>query len=139
MRRPCRQAQRRIRQGCGKKLRRAFRWRLTGEGPNNWLKKLAAENPAEAQFIKVQARPDEAKAELWHDFYWRAFEALRFDRQYGAFGGETAISFLAIDAYARRYCIEGEAFDRFLTFMTAIDAEWLQFVAEEAKKREADK
>jgi hypothetical protein len=49
---------------------------------------------------------------------------LRFDRQYGAMGGEMPISFLALDTYARRYGIEGEAFDRFLTFMTAIDDEW---------------
>lgn len=66
--------------------------------------------------------------EQWHGFYVRAFEVLRFDRQYGAMGGQTPISFLAVDAYAKRYGINGEPFDRFLHFLTAIDAEWLEFV-----------
>lgn len=66
----------------------------------------------------------------------RAWQALRFDRQYFAFGGETPISFLALDRYARRYGIEGEAFDRFLAFMDAIDSEWLDHVAAQAKKTE---
>lgn len=48
-------------------------------------------------------------------------------------GGETFISFIALDAYARRYGIEGEAFERFHTFMTAIDDEWLDYVAKKAK------
>lgn len=54
---------------------------------------------------------------------------LRFDRQYGAFGGETPISFMALDGYARRYGIEGEAFERFLAFLTALDDEWLEYVS----------
>lgn len=66
----------------------------------------------------------------------RAWQALRFDRQYFAFGGETPISFLALDRYAQRYGIEGEAFDRFLAFMTEIDDEWLDHVAAQAKKTE---
>jgi len=64
----------------------------------------------------------------------RAWQALRFDRQYFAFGGETPISFMALDRYAQRYGIEGEAFDRFLAFMDAIDDEWLEYAAEKAKK-----
>lgn len=64
----------------------------------------------------------------------RAWQALRFDRQYFAFGGETPISFMALDGYARRYGIEGEAFDRFVAFMTEIDDEWLEYAAAKAKK-----
>lgn len=71
---------------------------------------------------------------MWHSFYLHAWEVLRFDRQYGAFGGETPISFMALDAYARRYGIEGEAFDRFLSFMTALDDEWLQYKAKQEKQ-----
>lgn len=88
--------------------------------------------PAEA----VPRRPREAEPEIWHEFYRRAWDALRFDRQYGAMGGETPISFVALDAYARRYGIEGEAFDRFHQFMTAIDGAWLDHVAERAKAAE---
>ena len=63
----------------------------------------------------------------------RAWERLKFDRQYGAFGGEGPISFVALDTYARRYGIEGEAFDRFLTFMTQLDDEWLEYAARNNK------
>lgn len=55
-------------------------------------------------------------------------------------GGETAIPYAALSQYARDYNIEGPDFDLFLTFMTAIDSEWLDHVvAEDAKQREADK
>lgn len=49
-------------------------------------------------------------------------------------GGETPISFMALDAYARRYGIEGEAFERFIIFMTAIDEEWLEYQAKQDKE-----
>ncbi|MER8540243.1 hypothetical protein NKH17_12390 [Mesorhizobium sp. M1334] len=80
-------------------------------------------------------RPEEARSERWHEFYRRAWNALQFDRQYGAMGGEMPISFVAYDAYARRYGIEGEAFERFHAFMIAIDTEWLNHVAEKAKEK----
>jgi hypothetical protein len=62
---------------------------------------------------------------------------LRFDRQYGAMGGETPIGFMALDTYARRYGIEGEAFERFLAFMTAIDDEWLDYLSHTQTKADA--
>jgi len=52
-------------------------------------------------------------------------------------GGELPISFVALDTYARRYGIEGEAFDRFHTFMTAIDEEWLSHQAKRQKQEGA--
>lgn len=36
---------------------------------------------------------------------------------------------MALDGYARRYGIDGEAFERFLAFMTALDDEWLEYVS----------
>jgi hypothetical protein len=48
-------------------------------------------------------------------------------------GGETPIGFMALDAYARRYGIEGKMFERFHTFMTAIDDEWLTYGAKQPK------
>lgn len=77
--------------------------------------------------MPIEKPPAGAEPAAWHEFYWRAWQVLRFDRQYGAMGGETPISFIALDAYARRYSIEGEAFERFLTFMTAIDDEWQEY------------
>lgn len=52
-------------------------------------------------------------------------------------GGEYPISFMALDAYARRYGIEGEAFENFIAFVRAIDFEWIAISAERAA-RDAD-
>ncbi|RWQ16087.1 hypothetical protein [Mesorhizobium sp.] len=139
MRRPCRQEKGRVRPGRNKKLTAAFRYDLERNGQNKWLAKIAAEFPLELPKEKVPTRPEEARAEYWHDFYWRAWEALRFDRQYGAMGGESPIAFIAYDAYAKRYGLEGEAFERFHAFMTAIDTEWLIHIANKTKEREANK
>lgn len=108
---------------------------MSGEGQSKWLKKLASEYPGEIAPTAIPKPPPDAAPELWHDFYWRAFEALRYDRQYGAFGGESPISFLAIDAYARRYGIDGEGFDRFLSLVNAVDDTWLDWKAEKAKEK----
>lgn len=135
MRRSRRQAAGRVHGNRSKKLRAAFRWRLSGEGPSRWLEKLATEYPGEIAQDEIPKPPVEATPELWHDFYWRAFEALRYDRQYGAFGGESPIGFVAIDAYARRYGIDGDAFDRFMRLVNAIDDEWLGWKAERAKDK----
>nr|WP_280954423.1 hypothetical protein [Mesorhizobium soli] len=42
---------------------------------------------------------------------------------------------MALDTYARRYGIEGEAFDRFLAFMSALDDEWLDHAAQQQKSQ----
>ncbi|TPM19772.1 hypothetical protein [Mesorhizobium sp. B2-3-6] len=137
MRRPGRQEEGRIRRGRHKKLTAAFRYDLKRKGLDTWLLKLAAQYPNEFPNSQLPSRPVEAKAEAWHSFYWRAWEALRFDRHYGAFGGESPISFVTLDTYARRYGIEGEAFENFHRFMTAIDTEWLLYRAEKDKEEEA--
>jgi len=62
---------------------------------------------------------------------------LRFDRQYGAMGGQSPILFTAIDCYAHRYGIEGEEFDIFRHLLTAIDTEWLLWAAEREKEEAA--
>jgi hypothetical protein len=135
VRRRRRQAQSRVRGSRLKKLTAAFRYDLERKGHHEWLAELHREYPDEVPAETLPKRPDEARSERWHDFYRRAWDVLRFDRQYTEGGGETPISFLALDAYARRFGIEGEAFDRFHTFMTAIDADWLTHVAEKARER----
>lgn len=40
------------------------------------------------------------------------------------------ISFAAIDAYARRYCVAGPSFDRLLRFVSAIDFAYLEIQRE---------
>ncbi|WP_421522350.1 phage tail assembly chaperone [Ochrobactrum quorumnocens] len=64
----------------------------------------------------------------------RAWHFLRYDRQYGAMGGESPISFLAMDCYARRYGIDGVFFDTFRALISALDAEWLDHLNETNKQ-----
>lgn len=53
-------------------------------------------------------------------------------------GGESPISFLSIDTYARRYEIRGIEFETFLAFVSAMDEEYLEHAQREAEKeREA--
>lgn len=74
-------------------------------------------------------------AEPWHDFYWQAWHALRYDRAYvGQAGVEMPITFAAMDTYARRYGIEGEAFDRLLRFVSVIDFAYLEIQRKAAEK-----
>ncbi|MQW24290.1 hypothetical protein [Sinorhizobium meliloti] len=95
------------------------------------------ENPEEAEFIGVPEVPDDAEVEPWHGLYFRAWEALRFDRFYGALGGETSISYGAISRYASDHGITGDDFASFVHFLQALDAEWLQHLASNAKNRGA--
>ena len=67
---------------------------------------------------------------------WRAWHALRHDRQYGAFGGQSQISFLAIDRYATRYGIEGVEFEIFHSLLGAMEDEYALICAEQAKRDE---
>jgi hypothetical protein len=141
VRRPRRQAAGRIRQGRRKKLRSAFRWQISRKAPEQeeWVAELIKAYPEERWLQRaVEKPPADAEFQVWHAFYLRAWDVMRADRQYGAFGGETPISFLALDAYARRYGIEGEAFERYLAFMQALDEEWLAFVGERAKSKKTD-
>ncbi|WP_444849022.1 phage tail assembly chaperone [Methylosinus sp. LW4] len=65
---------------------------------------------------------------------YEAFGALGGDRHLGV-GGAGAIPFLAIDAYARRYRIEdADQFRRFHVLLTRMDAAYLEWAAERARK-----
>jgi len=97
------------------------------------LTKLRAIEPDAFEAVPAPEAPPEAKGPEWYAYYIRAWQFLRYDRQYGALGGESPISFQAMDVYARRYCIDGLAFDLFRALVSAIDAEWLDHVAENQK------
>jgi len=77
--------------------------------------------------------PEGVEPEIWHGLYWDAWEALRFDRHYGAMGGYGPISYAVISQYAADHNITGADFRIFHRFMTAIDAEWLKSEAERNK------
>jgi hypothetical protein len=71
--------------------------------------------------------------------HWEAWQTLRFDRQFGALGGETPISFVALDTYARRYGIDNVEFETFLILVGNMDDEYLQHVARKTKAEEAER
>lgn len=79
---------------------------------------------------------DEFEPKSWHDLYFRAFDALQFDRFYGAFGGEGPIFYTALSRYAEDLGLSGMDRHLFMVFMNAVDGEWLKHQADEAKKRE---
>lgn len=70
----------------------------------------------------------------WHALYFRAFDALRYDRFYGAFGGQMPISYIALSAYARDHGITGAQFGDFLRTMHLLDKEFLEMEAQRAKE-----
>lgn len=49
-------------------------------------------------------------------------------------GGASAIPFTAIDAWARRYGIEGDGFDEFLRLIRAADGAWLDWRSERRER-----
>lgn len=83
------------------------------------------------------APSDEERVREEHQCYWRAWQMLRYDRQYGAMGGEHPISFATVDLYARRYGIEGLAFETLHTLLREMDFEYLAFVAEKMRAEAA--
>lgn len=99
-----------------------------------------AEEEGDAEYLAAHAqRPEDAEVKESFEVYWRAWHALRFDRQYGAFGGETPISFVALDAYARRYGITDIQFETFIALLGAMDNEYLLHVGRKrAEEKEAE-
>jgi hypothetical protein len=74
------------------------------------------------------------KTPEWAGMYMKAFWDLKDSRQYGDMGGACEMSFLALDAWARRHQIPDEEFWTFQMFMRALDNEYLEYVREESKK-----
>lgn len=65
--------------------------------------------------------------------YFTAFWDLSGDRQSGLTIG--AISFVAVDAYARRYGYEGEQFEALFHFVKIIDNRWLEIMRKKSKSQ----
>lgn len=100
------------------------------------MDELAQEYPEEAWLQKQNARDHVPQS--WHQLYFRAFDALRYDRHYGAMGGEGPIYYTALSRYARDHGIDGDDLKLFLVFMNAIDAEHLAMAAEDDKRRQTE-
>jgi len=67
--------------------------------------------------------------------YFTAWDRLRFDRSYGAMGGESPVPYTALSRYAADQDIVGDDFDLFLTLFGALDQEWLAWQANKTKPR----
>ena len=100
-----------------------------------------AEEEADAAHLKeVAVMPEDARLPAWAGIYWRAWQDLRDDRYYDAYGGVAGIWFTSINDYASRHRIPDENFGEFLYFVRALDGEFLTIKAEEIKARaEAEK
>jgi hypothetical protein len=128
---------RRILGGGNGKLRAAFRSRIRLSGAakhQSWIDEIAEAYPDEGWITDDNAPEDEDfDPRPWHDFYFRAFDAIRFDRQFGALGGESPISYLVMSQYARDYGLQLDEFERFRRFIGVLDAVHLELQAEQAK------
>jgi len=101
------------------------------------MNELAEDYPDETWLQAEEAKPD-FTSERWHQYYWEAWHALRYDRAYGGMGGvEMPIPFIAVDAYARRNGIVGEGFDRLLRFVSVIDFAYLDIQRKATEKSHA--
>lgn len=124
-----RQEAARVRDEPRKKLRGALRYILERKGTDDWISQLRAEEPdAAAVFDEPEQFPG-VETQPWHEMYWRAWSAIRFDRQYGAFGGESRLSYMVIRQYAADHQITDESLQTFQAAMRGLDEEWLAFVA----------
>jgi hypothetical protein len=113
------------------KLIVALRWHLAWGAHAGWLQRLHEKEGG--PLPKALADKPEVPPEM--DLYWRAFDDLRGDRQIGM-GGLGAIMWTSIAIYADRVGVAGQdAFERFVTVLKAMDAEYRDFVARQSPKR----
>lgn len=89
--------------------------------------------PEEAGNFTIPTLPEGVEEQPWHGFYFDAFDALRFDRSYGAMGGESPISYQAVSRYAEDHGIVGEEFVLFRIFIRVIDICHLEVAARKAE------
>lgn len=92
-----------------------------------------AEEEQDAAFLDETIEPPDESAMEWSGMYFRAFNAIRDDRQYAECTAGR-ISFVAIEAWARRYQIPDEDFDIFHALIREMDEEYIVWFGEEAKK-----
>lgn len=83
-------------------------------------------------------RPEETEWPAWSGYLQDAWGELVDDRHIGSMGGLGKIWFSSIKAYAEQFGIVGSEFNDFLTFIRAIDGEYLDIMRERAKA-EAEK
>jgi len=93
---------------------------------------MARANPHLEWLQPTDDEVEDFEPEPWHDLYFRAFDDLRFDRFYGALGGEGPITYLAKSRYAEDLGLSGTDLRFFHLFMNVVDGEHLSQVGERA-------
>jgi hypothetical protein len=97
---------------------------------------VALEDPAATPFAEREAAnaapPPEAELPKGAEIYLEAFWQLTTDRPQSGLAVHP-IPFAAIDAYARRYGIQGEAFDALVNAVRAADQVFMAVMAERLK------
>lgn len=98
-----------------------------------WLDELAEAFPDEEWLQPAEGSETDYEPRQWHGLYFRAFDALRYDRPYGAFGGQMPINYVAMSTYARDHGITGSAFKDFLLIVSQLDRVFLKMEEERQK------
>lgn len=101
------------------------------KGTDDFLADLAEEEPDAAHFAE-RTRPEETEWPVWSRQYYLAWLALRDDRFYGSMGGAGRIYYTALSRYAEDHNMP---LYPFMTFVRAIDGEFVEWVAEQDKKK----
>lgn len=78
-------------------------------------------------------RPADAEWPVWAGHLYAAWQLLRDDRFYGAMGGLGRIYYSAISAYAADHHICGSDLHDFVTFLAAMDDEYVAIMTEKQK------
>ncbi len=63
--------------------------------------------------------------------YFRAWDAIQFDRSYGMMGGQTPITYMTMSRYAADHGISGSDFTVFRNFMSVLDGAHLELCDED--------
>lgn len=104
-----------------------------------WLEELFEQDPDQEWLRPRRSATDQGEPQAWHAMYFEAFDALQYDRFFGAMGGEGPIYYSALSQYARDHGISGDRLKRFHVFMNAIDGEWLKIQRERSEAAEAER
>ncbi len=93
-----------------------------------WRRELALEVPDE-----IEGGGPPPSLPEWASIYTEAWDALRADRSLGQ-GVIGRIYYASMAGYARDIGLAGEAFHRFIRFVTALDDEYVAAAYERMKK-----
>ncbi len=99
------------------------------------LRRLAALNPEIAATFETKLRERSTpKVPPWAHIYVKAWSVLEHDRALGHGGGMTRIHYSSISRYGRDIGMSGDALQRLVFFVQALDDEYLSFVNEQIKQ-----